>query len=54
MITLGVFALVAAGMASQVSRAALAAVALTLIGVVVSLAGWCMLVVARRREHSSD
>jgi hypothetical protein len=54
MITLGVFALIAAGTASQVSRAALAAAALTLIGVVVSLAGWCMLVVARRREHSSD
>jgi hypothetical protein len=28
--------------------------ALTLIGVVVCLAGWRMLVVARRREHSSD
>ena len=53
LITLGAFALVAAGTATQVDRAALAAVALAIIGVVVCLAGWRMLVVARR-EHSSD
>jgi hypothetical protein len=54
LITLGAFALVAAGTATQVDRATLAAAALTLVGVVVCLAGWRMLVVARRREHSSD
>jgi hypothetical protein len=53
LVTLGAFALVAAGAASQVARAALAATALMLIGVFVCLAGWRMLVVARRREHSS-
>jgi threonine/homoserine/homoserine lactone efflux protein len=53
LITLGAFALVAAGTATLVGRAALAAAALTLIGVVVCLAGWRMLVAARRREHSS-
>jgi hypothetical protein len=54
LIMLGAFALVAAGAVSQVARAALAAAALMLIGVVVCLAGWRMLVVARRRMHSSD
>jgi uncharacterized membrane protein YgdD (TMEM256/DUF423 family) len=54
LITLGAFVLVGAGTATQVDRAARAAAALTLIGVVVCLAGWRMLVVARRREHSSD
>jgi hypothetical protein len=54
LIMLGAFALVGAGAASQVARAALAAAALTIIGVVVCLAGWRMLVVARRREPSSD
>jgi hypothetical protein len=54
LITLGAFALVAAGTATQVDRATLAAVVLTLIGVVGCLAGWRMLVVARRSEHSSD
>jgi hypothetical protein len=54
LIMLGAFALVAAGAASQVARAALASAALMLIGVVVCLAGWRMLVVARHREHSFD
>ena len=54
LIMLGAFALVAGGAAIQVARAALATAALMLIGVVVCLAGWRMLVVARRREHSSD
>jgi hypothetical protein len=54
LITLGAFALVAAGTATQVDRATLTAAALALIGVVVCLAGWRMLVVARRREPSSD
>jgi uncharacterized membrane protein YgdD (TMEM256/DUF423 family) len=53
MIMLGAFALIAAGAVSQVARAALAAAVLLLIGVVVCLAGWRMLVVARRREHPS-
>ena len=48
LITLGAFALVAAGTATQVDRAALAAAALAFIGVVVCLVGWRMLVVARR------
>jgi hypothetical protein len=51
---LGAFALVAGGAATQVARAAPATAALMLVGVVVCLAGWRMLVVARRREHSSD
>ena len=51
---LGAFALIAGGAAIQVARAALATAALILIGVVVCLAGWRMLVVARRREHSAD
>jgi hypothetical protein len=54
LITLGAFALVAAGTATQVDHAGLAAAALTIIGVIGCLAGWRMLVVARRREHSSD
>jgi hypothetical protein len=53
-IMLGAFALVAGGAAIQVARAALATVALLVIGVAVCLAGWRMLVVARRREPSSD
>jgi hypothetical protein len=51
---LGAFALVAGGAATQVARAVPATAALILVGVVVCLAGWRMLVVARRREHSSD
>jgi hypothetical protein len=54
LITLGAFALVAAGTATQVDHAGLAAAALTIIGVVACLAGWRIVVVARRREHSSD
>jgi Zn-dependent protease with chaperone function len=54
LIMLGAFALIAVGVAGQVARAALAVAALMLIGVVGCLAGWRMLVVARRREHSSD
>jgi Zn-dependent protease with chaperone function len=54
LIMLGAFALVATGAAVEVTRAALAAAALMLIGVAVCLAGCRMLVVARRRERSSD
>jgi hypothetical protein len=54
LIMLGAFALIASGAATQVARAAAATAALILVGVVVCLAGWRMLVVARRREHSSD
>jgi lipopolysaccharide export LptBFGC system permease protein LptF len=52
LIVLGAFALVAAGAATQVARAAPAAAVLMLVGVAVCLAGWRVLVVARRREHS--
>ncbi len=52
LIVLGAFALVAGGAATQVPRAALAAAVLTLVGVAVCLAGWRVLVVTRRREHS--
>jgi Zn-dependent protease with chaperone function len=54
LITLGAFAVLAAVAATEVDRAALAVAVLTLIGVVACLAGWRMLLVARRREHSSD
>jgi hypothetical protein len=54
LIMLGAFALIAGGAATQVARAAAATAALILVGVVVCLAGWRMLVVARRREHSCD
>jgi hypothetical protein len=54
LIVLGAFALVAAGAATQVARAALAAAVLVLVGVVVCLAGWRVLVAARRREHSAQ
>jgi hypothetical protein len=50
----GAFALIASGAASAVGSADLPMDALMLIGVVMCLAGWRMLVVARRREHSSD
>lgn len=54
LIMLGAFALVAAGAAAQVAHAALPTGALAVAGVVICLAGWRMLVVARRREHSPD
>ena len=54
LIMLGAFALVAGGAAIQIARAALAAAALMLIGIVMCVAGWRLLVVARRRDHSSD
>jgi hypothetical protein len=53
LIVIGAFALVAAGAATQVDRAAPAAAVLMLAGVAACLAGWRMLVVARRREHPS-
>ena len=53
LIMLGAFLLVAGGAALQVARAAPAAAGLLLAGVVGCLAGWRVLVVARRREHSS-
>jgi hypothetical protein len=54
LIMFGAFALVASGAASVVGRADLPMDTLMLIGIVMCLAGWRMLVVARRREHSSD
>jgi len=54
LILIGAFALVASGAASVVSSADLPMDALMLVGVVTCLAGWRMLVVARRRERSSD
>ena len=54
LIVVGAFALIASGAASAVGSADLPMDALMLIGVVMCLAGWRMLVVARRREHSSD
>jgi hypothetical protein len=54
LIMLGAFAFVAGGAAIQVARATLAVAALLVIGVAVCLAGWRMLVVARRREPSAD
>ena len=54
LIMLGAFALVAGGAAIQVAHAAPTTAALLLVGVVACLAGWRMLVVARRREQSSD
>lgn len=53
-ILVGVFALVAAGAASVVSRADLPMDLLMLLGVVLCLVGWRMLVVARRAEQSAD
>jgi hypothetical protein len=54
LIVLGAFALIAAGAVSQIGGAHLPMDALLVIGIVTCLAGWRMLVVARRREHSSD
>jgi len=54
LIMLGAFALVAAGAASVVSVGNLPMDALMVAGVVLCLAGWRMVVVARHREHSSD
>jgi Zn-dependent protease with chaperone function len=54
LIMLGAFALVASGAASVVGRADLPMDTLMVIGIVTCLAGGRMLVVARRREHSSD
>lgn len=53
LIMLGAFALVTAGAASAVVSADLPMDTLMLIGIVMCLAGWRMLVIARRREHSS-
>lgn len=54
LIVIGAFALIASGAASAVGSADLPMDALMLIGIVMCLAGWRMLVVARRREHPSD
>jgi len=51
LIALGAFVLVAAGAASVVNSADLPMDTLMLVGVVICLAGWRMLVVARRRER---
>lgn len=51
---LGAFALIAAGAASAVARTSLPMDSLMLIGIVLCLAGWRMLVTARRRgDHST-
>jgi hypothetical protein len=54
LIVLGAFALVAAGAVSQIGGDHLPMEALLLVGVVVCLAGWRLLVIARHRDHSSD
>jgi hypothetical protein len=54
LIVLGAFALVAAGAVSQVAKADLTMGALALVGVVLCLAGWRLLVVARHRDRSPD
>jgi hypothetical protein len=54
LIVLGAFALVAAGAVSQIGGAHLPMDALLVVGIVVCLAGWRMLVIARHRDHSSD
>ena len=51
LIALGAFALVAAGAASVVGSADLPMDTLMLVGIVICLAGWRVLVVARRRER---
>jgi hypothetical protein len=51
LIALGAFVLVAAGAASVVNSADLPMDTLMLIGIVMCLAGWRVLVVARRRER---
>jgi hypothetical protein len=50
----GAFALVAAGAASAVGNSNLPLDLLMLIGVVLCLAGWRLIVIARRRDHSSS
>jgi hypothetical protein len=50
----GAFALVAAGAASVVGNSNLPLDLLMLVGTVMCLAGWRLLVIARRREHTSD
>jgi uncharacterized membrane protein YfcA len=54
LIVLGAFALIAAGAASVVGSSDLPMDTLALIGIVMCLAGWRMLVVARHHERSSD
>jgi hypothetical protein len=51
LIGLGAFVLVAAGAASVVNSADLPMDTLMLVGIGMCLAGWRMLVVARRRGH---
>ena len=51
---LGAFALIAAGAVSQIGGAHLPVDALLVVGIVVCLAGWRMLVVARHRDHPAD
>lgn len=51
LIMLGAFLLVAGGAAGAIGQSALPMEALTLIGVVLCLAGWRALVVARRRDQ---
>jgi hypothetical protein len=53
LIMLGAFALVAVGAVGTVVSIGLLMGALLIIGIVMCLAGWRMLVIARRREHPS-
>jgi len=53
LIVLGAFALIASGAVSQIGGDHLPMEALLLVGVVVCLAGWRLLVIARHRDHSS-
>jgi hypothetical protein len=53
LIVIGAFALVAAGAASVVNKADLPMDALMIVGLVLCLAGWRLLVMARRRDTSA-
>jgi hypothetical protein len=50
----GAFALVAAGAASVVGNSNLPLDLLMLVGTILCLTGWRLLVIARRRQHTSD
>lgn len=54
LIMVGAFALIAAGAASAVTGADLPMDALAIVAIITCLAGWRVMVVARRREQSPD
>lgn len=54
LIMVGAFALVASGAASAVGRTGLPMDVLMLVGLVLCLAGWRVLIVARRHDQSSE